>query len=285
MSTAKQNLTKLGSKTEYVDKYDPSLLEPISRSERRNGYTAPMNGYDIWTCYEFSFLQSNGYPSSHVIRIVNPASSEIIFESKSLKLYLNSFNNTKFNNLNNALATVRYDLTKFCGTDIDVFEVDTFLEPKKYMLYNRATNLDPLSRNFNPIKNYQYNPALLNEGIYRIVSEDQQIKKSFFTDNLRSNCEITNQPDFGRILIQYTTDGFDINPENLLRYIVSFRNHQEFHEPTCERIYNDLFTILKPKHLLVLCQYTRRGGIDINPYRQTEKEPINYYNLPKLIQQ
>ena len=94
MSTDKQNLTKLGSKTEYVDKYDPSLLEPISRSERRKGYTAPMNGYDIWTCYEFSFLQSNGFPSSHVIRIINPAFSETIFESKSLKLYLNSFNNT-----------------------------------------------------------------------------------------------------------------------------------------------------------------------------------------------
>jgi 7-cyano-7-deazaguanine reductase len=180
---------------------------------------------------------------------------------------------------------VRFDLSKFCGTSIEVIEVDTFLESNKYMLYNRAVNLDSLSKNFGLVENYKYNPVLLNEGIYRI-SQDQQIKRSFFTDNLRSNCEITNQPDFGRILIQYTTDGFDINTENLLRYIVSFRNHQEFHEPTCERIYNDLFTILKPKHLLVLCQYTRRGGIDINPYRTTqEQSSLDYYNLPKLLQQ
>jgi 7-cyano-7-deazaguanine reductase len=274
------NLKALGTNTNYTDKYDPSQLEGFGREERRKGLIAPMNGADIWTAFEVSFLLLSGLPCFMVLRILNPAFSINIFESKSLKLYLNSFNNTKFYSKQEVLSIIERDLRKLTGGSVVVDEVSSF---KKNPLYDNSRNLEDF---LGPIiiKEYNYNPELL---ITKPARNDREKPVELHSDLLRSNCEITNQPDWGRVYIKYEPGEFEVSYESLLRYIVSIRTHQMFHEPTCELIYNDLYTLLKPKRLLVLCQYTRRGGIDINPCRYTHQNllPIDLICLPKLIQQ
>lgn len=258
----------LGKPTEYKSHYDNSLLFPINRQERRKNYVH-MFGEDIWTCYEFSYLLLNSLPQYHVIRISNPVNSVNIFESKSLKLYLNSFNNTRFNNLEEAIKTIESDLTNLTTSIIKVEVIKEFsndwMSENSYLL-DDMFKLD--------IKTHDYDKSIL-EVINRKNSA------SYVSNLLRSNCEITNQPDWARIYISYEADKM-VTPESLLRYIISYRNHQEFHEPTCERIFQDLYQLLEPLYLTVICQYTRRGGIDINPIRSTH--PIKV-KLPKLIQQ
>jgi 7-cyano-7-deazaguanine reductase len=278
-------LTKLGSnKTEYIDIYNPDLLEAIEREPRRVGYIAPMNGYDIWTAFEFSYLKPNGLPDFCVLRIYNPASSKYIFESKSLKLYLNSFNNTRFENRLAAMAEVKETLSRFVGSEVTVMEVSYFKNEHPYH-YNstclESVFCDPTDIY---IDKYEYDKSLLK------LNMSSTLTNFIFHSNLlRSNCEKTKQPDYARVLIRYEKKEKTIDMRSLLKYIVSYRKHQEFHEPTCERIYNDLFEILEPKVLTVICQYTRRGGIDINIVRSTDarvNDPLNtILNLPKLIQQ
>jgi 7-cyano-7-deazaguanine reductase len=273
-----ENLTKLGnSKVEYTNQYDKSQLEPIPRAPRRTTYTAPMIGGDVWTCFEVSFLTKTGLPWTGVLRIVNPASSTNIFESKSLKLYLNSFNNTVFNSVEDALKTIEIDLTELAGAPVSATQI------KKFNDFNPVRCLE-IEFPKTEVTEYEYNPKLL-----KVVKRKEQIstKISCYSDLLRSNCEITNQPDWGRVSIEYKVANKYIDPQSLLKYIVSFRNHQEFHEPTCERIYNDLYELLQPEELTVICQYTRRGGIDINPIRTTNPSKVNILieRLPKLLQQ
>lgn len=262
-------------KTEYVDQYDKSLLERIERAPRREGYIQ-MYGYDVWTAFEFSFLLSSGLPVTKVIRIFTNAESPYIFESKSLKLYLNSFNNTKFKIEQEALHQVQTDLSEVAGGRVRVVEVQEFPEPK---LYSKSLTLR--GNDDGGEYSYDYNNLLL-----KTVEHRYQSSQTFHTDLLRSNCEITNQPDFGRCFVSIITKDRLIDPQSLLRYIVSYRNHQEFHEPTCERIFQDLYNVLEPIQLMVICQYTRRGGIDINPIRSLK--PIGEeicFDLPRLIQQ
>lgn len=275
------NLSKLGSGVVYKDTYDPSLLETINRDNRRKDYIHPMYGGDVWTAFEFSFLLPSGLPQFHVIRIWNPANSVNIFESKSLKLYLNSFNNTTFNSLEEAIQTVKADLERVSGGEILVGIMKNFDTSFNSDLVDR---IDEIQVSDNPFV-YEYDKSLLK--IHKTVSVE---RTEFLLSNLlRSNCEITNQPDWASILIQYT--GYNIiDRESLLRYIISYRKHQEFHEPTCERIYQDLFDLLDPMELVVTCQYTRRGGIDINPIRSSYSHEDGrgaYYinHLPKLLQQ
>lgn len=260
--------------TQYVDKYDPSLLERIDRSLRRTGYSE-MYGYDIWTAFEFSFLLKSGLPVYKVIRIFTAAINPYIFESKSLKLYLNSFNNTRFDFEQDALHQVQKDLTEIAGGRVRVVEVNEFSGEK---FYKKAIQLE----GDNSLQYaHEYDKSLL-----KTIEAKHQGSQSFYTDLLRSNCEITNQPDWGRCFVSIITDKKLIDPQSLLQYIVSYRNHQEFHEPTCERIFQDLNNALEPIQLMVICQYTRRGGIDINPIRSLKwiSEEI-CFDLPKLIQQ
>lgn len=262
----------LGKTTEYTNQYDPSLLERIDRAPRREGYVL-MQGFDIWTAYEFSFLLPSGLPTYYVIRITSDCNNPYIFESKSLKLYLNSFNNHIFSSLEHALETIARDLSQCTGGGVGVREVYDF--PNENEMYH---NIRPAYYSSSkPIIDYEYNSGLLET----IPSQGSNYQ-AFYTDLLRSNCEITNQPDFGRcaVIIKPKEKVLDIN--SFLRYIVSYRNHQEFHEPTCERIYQDLYRLLLPENLTVVCQYTRRGGIDINPIRCTDDI---HANLPKLLQQ
>lgn len=246
----------LGKKVTYKDQYDPSILFPINREERRHDYTK-MYGADVWTCFEVSYLLQSGLPQFMVIRIVNPADSINIFESKSLKLYLNSFNNTKFDSKKQVIDTIKKDLDELTGGNVTVTEMCNFVTPtftnnSNWLLENQVQCTD---QEFT----YNYDPSLL-----KVV--DEKADEVLVSNLLRSNCEITNQPDWARIVIMYKGKKA-IDKESLLRYIVSYRKHQEFHEPTCERIYQDLYKILEPEYLYVQCNYTRRGGIDINPIR------------------
>lgn len=274
------NLKALGKNTTYTDQYDPKLLEGFPRSTRRMGITAPLNGADIWTAFEVSFLKKNGIPEYLVLRISNPADSKNIFESKSLKLYLNSFNNTVIENKEALIEIVSRDLTSVAEGFVEVIEVKSFKLPH---IYFGARKLETYCKDI-VIKEYEYNPKLLRT---KEAKPGRTDIVELYSNLLRSNCEITNQPDWGRVFISYEPGEKEVTYESLLEYIISIRTHQAFHEPTCEMIYNDLFELLKPKKLLVLCQYTRRGGIDINPIRFTHRElaPETIIQLPKLIQQ
>lgn len=264
--------------TEYKSSYDKTLLVPIPREERRKGYTK-MYGTDIWTAFEFSTLLSTGLPIYKVLRIYNSCDSNNIFESKSLKLYLNSFNNTKFDSLEDALKLIETDLTELTGKFVKVEVVERFRDD-----FHVVTPL--LEEGFPEtiIVDYTYNPSLLKTIPKELVPSSQLLQTSCHSNLLRSNCEITNQPDWANIYISYVPNEVYIDPESLLQYIVSYRNHQEFHEPTCERIYQDLLKALNPKELKVVCQYTRRGGIDINPVRSMQPLPENFF-LGRRLQQ
>lgn len=261
----------LGQKVEYKFQYSTEDLFPINREKRRVGYVQ-MFGVDVWTAYEFSFLLPNKLPQYYVLRIYNSCESVNIFESKGLKLYLNSFNNTVFESIEKAIETVERDLSQLAEKDVQVEVITSFPE---HSLIDRAFCID--SSLTGEIDSFDYNPFLLKV--------EEKYGEEILTSNLlRSNCEITKQPDWARVYIMYQGER-SINKESLLRYIISYRNHQEFHEPTCERIYQDLYRILSPDALTVICQYTRRGGIDINPIRSNRPLPENFQKLSKLLQQ
>lgn len=274
------NLKALGTNTTYSDQYDCSLLEGFERESKRVGFTSPVDGVDIWTAYEVSFLKPNGIPEYLVLRISNEASSRNIFESKSLKLYLNSFNNTVLQNKEELLFLVSRDLTSVAGGVVGVVEVDRF---GNNHIYFGSRKLEDYSGEL-VVKEYKYNPQLLRT---KEAKPKREGLVELHSDLLRSNCEITNQPDWGRVFIKYEPKRKEVVYESLLEYIISIRTHQSFHEPTCEIIFEDLYKLLNPKKLLVMCQYTRRGGIDINPIRYTHKDllDITLLDLPKLIQQ
>jgi 7-cyano-7-deazaguanine reductase len=277
---SKEVLKSLGEKVTHSNQYDPLQLEGFSRETRRRGLTAPMNGADVWTAFEVSFLLKNGLPCYLVLRISNPAESKQIFESKSLKLYLNSFNNTVLGSKEELIETIERDLKIVAQGNVEVEVVEKF---GKNPLYNNSRKLENYANSLT-ISEYAYNPNLLETKSAK-VGRIEPVE--LHSDLLRSNCEITGAPDFGRIYIKYEPGEVEVTYESLIKYIVSIRTHQMFHEPTCELVYNTLFELLKPKKLLVICQYSRRGGIDINPCRYTHKDllPIDLICLPKLIQQ
>lgn len=275
-------MKSLGQVTDYKDQYDPSLLERIDRQERRDGYVK-MYGCDIWTAFEFSFLQPSGLPFFGVLRVGVGCNSKYIFESKSFKLYLNSFNNTVMT-LPAALEGLVSDLEELTQGKVVVKvmnESDFDSIDDRYHSYKKLEDtVDVHGIDFQ----YEYDKSLLSYENH----PDSAGRIRVYSDLLRSNCEITNQPDWGRVKISSSYIG-SLSMSSLLQYIVSYRKHQEFHEPTCERIFQDILSTVNPLSLTVMCQYTRRGGIDINPIRTTDESMgswwEHYLNLPKLIQQ
>lgn len=265
-------LKSLGQKTDYTDKYNPQLLERISRQDRRKDFKYLMHGYDIWNCYEVSWLDHRGKPNFKVLTIINPASSRWIWESKSLKLYLFSFNNTKFRFEDEVFTTVQNDLSKLIESTVIVRTYQP--QKEKLFLGDCLDNIEILTNQYQPDKNI----LLVTD-----ISSQYATQEKMYTNLLRSNCEITNQPDWARVSISYLPFNKKLVPATFLKYIISYRNHQLFHEPTCEQIYQDLYETLDPQNLSVTCQYTRRGGIDINPIRTSYNGPITL--LPKLEQQ
>lgn len=266
----------LGKKTIYPNQYAPELLFPIPREKNRAemGITAPLPfyGYDLWNQYEMSWLNTKGKPVVAIAEIIVPAESSHLIESKSLKLYFCSFNQTVFPNEKALLACITKDLSQAAGAPvkINLISLHHATQNAHFETLNGIC-LDDLDVQ---IDAYSPTPEMLTTD-HVIVSE------SVHSHLLRSNCPITNQPDWGSIQITYT--GPTINHVNLLKYLISLRNHNEFHEQCVERIFMNIQTRCKPTALTVYARYTRRGGLDINPYRSTS--PIFSAKNPRLIRQ
>lgn len=264
MSKVTQKSMPLGEKSQYKTGYDANLLFPIARKDNREklgiGESLPFFGYDIWNAYELSWLNLKGKPEIAFAEFIFTENSPYIIESKSLKLYLNSFNNSRFDGPQVVRQTITRDLSEACGAPV---EVRFFNEQQWQQLGIQkfaATSIDDLDIEINQ---YTVCPELLQ------IQGDQVISEKLCSNLLKSNCLVTGQPDWGSIYIEYT--GLQIDHESLLRYIISFRNHNEFAEPAVERIFMDISRQCQPKRLIIYGRYTRRGGLDINPIRSNEQ--------------
>ncbi len=252
----------LGKISDNPSQYSPSLLFPISRDKNRAALgikgSLPFIGVDIWNAYELSWLNKKGKPQIAIATFVVPANSPNIIESKSWKLYLNSLNNHKIDSdvaLHQLLCT---DLSAAAGAPINVQLHNPEKISRGGMQELSGKLLDRLDLDIDP--HQQPDATLLKTDLtLGIVTE------SFVTHLLRSNCPVTGQPDWASVQINYV--GPTIDEESLLRYLIAFREHQEFHEHCVEKIYIDIKEKCRPSKLSVYARYTRRGGIDINPFR------------------
>ena len=251
----------LGKASSYVDHYDASLLFPIPRLDKRVeiGVTnsMPFFGADMWTAYEVSWLNARGKPQVALAQIVVPCESLNIVESKSFKLYLNSFNGSVFPDFDEVAQTLKRDLSAAVGAGVSVrlTKPDAFDAQAIHEL--DGLNLDRLDIDCN-----RYTPA---PELLKLEAEEIPVSEVLVSHLLKSNCLVTGQPDWASVQINYS--GRAINQEGLLQYLVSYRNHNEFHEQCVERIFMDIWARCKPTRLSVYARYTRRGGLDINPYR------------------
>lgn len=273
------NHSELGKKSDYDATYNVERLFPIPRMDKRveigiDPANLPFRGFDCWNHYEVSWLNEKGKPCVGTAEIMYDCSSLMIIESKSLKLYFNSFNNTSFKNTLEIERTVKRDLSACIGMDVDVAikSLDA-LQDIHLQAHFAGESIDALDVSCSV---YGVEPNFL-------TVSDTRVDEVLYSDLLKSNCLVTNQPDWGSVQIAYT--GSKIDREGLLKYIVSFRNHNEFHEQCIERIFVDILRLCKPETLTVYGRYTRRGGLDINPYRTTEKTvPFEGQNI-RLIRQ
>ncbi|KGT93282.1 7-cyano-7-deazaguanine reductase [Erwinia typographi] len=258
---ALSNLT-LGKPTEYHDKYQPSLLQAVPRSMNREPlglypHSLPFHGADIWTLYELSWLNQKGLPQVALGEVILNADSVNLIESKSFKLYLNSFNQTKFADWGEVRAVLERDLSACAQGEVSValfrlqeVEGQPIGHFAGYCIDEQDIDID----------NYRFTTDYLEQATQPDIVEEQLVSHL-----LKSNCLITHQPDWGSVQISYR--GPRIQREALLRYLVSFRHHNEFHEQCVERIFNDILRFCRPEQLSVYARYTRRGGLDINPWR------------------
>ena len=263
---------KLGQKTEYTSQYDRTLLQPVPRVLNRDGLSITQKqpftiGADIWTAYEISWLNEKGLPQVAIADIYLDYQSQNLIESKSFKLYLNSFNQSKFADFNAVQQTMQRDLSECAQGDVTVR-----LNPVAVYDSQKIDHLqgDCIDEQDIEITSYEFNADWLKDCV-----SDEIIEEKLVSHLLKSNCLITNQPDWGTLHIHYV--GKKIDHEKLLRYVVSFRQHNEFHEQCVERIFCDLMYYAKPEKLTVYARYTRRGGLDINPFRS------NFENLPENL--
>jgi 7-cyano-7-deazaguanine reductase len=272
MNTPEQS--QLGKASAYVDQYDASLLFPIPRAGKRAeiGITgaAPFFGADMWTAFELSWLNTRGKPQVALVHFTIPCESPNIVESKSFKLYLNSFNNTRFADATEVLARLRTDISEavwrggVVQSSIGVKLIDAALFDREPVHELDGLNLDRLDVE---CTHYQPAPELLTT-----VPDEGVVNEVLVSNLLKSNCLVTGQPDWGSVQISYS--GLPIQQEGLLQYLVSFRNHNEFHEQCVERIFMDIWTRCKPTKLTVYARYTRRGGLDINPLRTSHPQAL-----------
>ncbi len=256
----------LGKSAVYIDQYDASLLFPIARAVKRAelGISAelPFLGADMWSAYELSWLNLRGKPQVALAHFTVPCESLNIIESKSFKLYLNSFCNSRFADVEAVKTCLRRDLSEAVShggnpTPIGVRIVLPELFDREPMHELDGLNLDRLD-----VECSRYTPA---PELLTVVPEAAPVTEVLVSGLLKSNCPVTGQPDWGSVQISYS--GAQIEQEGLLQYLVSYRNHNEFHEQCVERIFMDLWTHCRPIKLTVYARYTRRGGLDINPFR------------------
>ncbi|HZY18973.1 MAG TPA: NADPH-dependent 7-cyano-7-deazaguanine reductase QueF [Ramlibacter sp.] len=264
-NTPEQSL--LGKPAAYRDQYDPGLLYPIARADKRRelgiGAQAPFFGADLWTAYELSWLTPRGRPVVALAHVTVPCETPNIVESKSFKLYLNSFSNTRFASPEEVQARLRTDLGEAVwrggagsgSVGVRLLLPDAFDREQVHEL--DGINLDRLDIE---CTHYTPEPSLLTAAF-----DEQPVEEVLVSNLLKSNCLVTGQPDWGSVQIRYA--GPQIDQGGLLRYLVSFRNHNEFHEQCVERIFMDLRARCRPVKLAVYARYTRRGGLDINPFR------------------
>lgn len=252
----------LGKTTDYRDVYDASLLQGVPRSLNRDplGLSAdalPFHGGDIWTLYELSWLNARGLPQVAVGHVELDYTSVNLVESKSFKLYLNSFNQTRFTSWEEVQETLQRDLSACAQGKVTVALYRLHELEGQPIAHLHGTCLDEQAID---IDNYEFDTAYLQD-----AASGDVVEETLVSHLLKSNCLITHQPDWGSVQIQYR--GGKIDREKLLRYLVSFRHHNEFHEQCVERIFNDILHFCQPESLSVYARYTRRGGLDINPWR------------------
>ena len=267
-------LSPLGKPTEYRADYAPELLYPIPRQLKRDelGMTAtalPFVGEDIWNAYELSWLNAKGKPVVALASFRVPATSPNLVESKSFKLYLNSFNQTPFADTETVQQTLAGDLSAAAGAAVDVKIELLSSRPQPTLGYPQGILLDELDI---VCDTYQPAPQQL------LTVDGEKVEEILYSHLLKSNCLVTGQPDWAMVVIRYR--GRPIDHAGLLRYIVSFRGHNEFHEQCVERIYCDITRQCAPDTLAVYARYTRRGGLDINPFRSSGE-----FSVPENIRE
>ncbi len=267
--------SQLGKPSAYIDQYDATLLFPIPRALKRAelglGDALPFFGADMWTAFELSWLNLRGKPQVSLAHFTVPCETINIIESKSFKLYLNSFNDTRFASLDDVKALLRADISEAVWRE-PLADGGTPKPPKTSIgvtllgpdMFDREPvhELDGLSLDRLDIECTRYTPA---PDLLTVTPNEAPVSEVFTSNLLKSNCLVTGQPDWGSVQISYTGD--QIEQGGLLQYLVSFRNHNEFHEQCVERIFMDIWTRCKPMKLAVYARYTRRGGLDINPFR------------------
>ena len=279
MNTPEQS--QLGKSSAYVDHYDASLLFPIPRAGKRLeiGITGVPTffGADLWTAFELSWRGPRGKPQVAIAHITVPCDSINIVESKSFKLYLNSFNNSQFADASAVAACMRADLNaavwQQAGSTLGASPVQSSVGVKILLpeMFDREPvhELDGLNLDRLDIECTRYTPA---PDVLTAAFDEAPVSEVFTSNLLKSNCLVTGQPDWGSVRISY--EGSQIDQGGLLQYIVSFRNHNEFHEQCVERMFIDIWTRCKPIKLSVYARYTRRGGLDINPFRTSYPQAV-----------
>lgn len=263
----------LGKPVSYRNEYAPELLFPISRQIKRDELgvradTLPFVGVDLWNAYEISWLNPRGKPVVALGEFAVPADSPCLIESKSLKLYLNSFNQSRFASVAEVCELIARDLSAAAGSTVGVELRSLSDEPQRHFGVPEGVLLDTLDID---IDSYRPEPGLLV-----LQNGGGEVTETLYSHLLKSNCLVTGQPDWGTVVVRY--QGARIDPAGLLRYVVSFRNHDEFHEQCVERIFCDIRERCRPSHLAVWARYTRRGGLDINPFRSD-----GYFEAPGNI--
>ncbi|UUD64160.1 NADPH-dependent 7-cyano-7-deazaguanine reductase QueF [Pseudomonas seleniipraecipitans] len=254
----------LGKSSEYIAAYSPELLFPIPRAAKwaelgLSAETLPYRGVDYWNCFELSWLLPSGKPVVAIGEFAIAADSPNIIESKSFKLYLNSLNQSVFATEAELVEVLEKDLSATAGKPVGVRVRHLSAVAHEGLATLPGTCIDDLDVS---ISNYAMpQPDLLACDASRIVEE------SLHSHLLKSNCPVTGQPDWGSVVVQYR--GAALEPASLLAYLVSFRQHADFHEQCVERIFLDVQRLLQPEYLTVYARYVRRGGLDINPYRTT----------------
>lgn len=264
----------LGQPSHYPQAYTPALLYPVSRAENRETLARgklPFQGVDIWNAYELSWLDARGKPVVATGELTFPADSPNLIESKSLKLYLNSLNQTRFETTARVLETIQRDLSNGAGAAVQV-RIDPMMNsPLPTLAVLPGECLDGLDID---VADYDVNPDLLG----RVVG-GKSIFETLHSHLFKSNCPVTGQPDWASILIRYR--GPAIEHAHLLRYLVSYRNCSAFHEHCVESVFVHILERCQPEQLTVYGRYTRRGGLDINPFRSNfEFQPSNL-RLPR----
>lgn len=272
MSRSSLESSPLGKTSEYISVYSPSLLSPIPRAEARaelglKSGELPFDGADLWTAYEISWLNQKGKPLVAIGYFSVPSDSPCLIESKSFKLYLNSFNQSRFDDLEQVRQLMQADLSTAAEAPVEV-DLKLLSDASEVLGQWQGENIDQLDVE---ITDYEPNPDFLT------TTGEQLVEEVLYSDLLKSNCPVTGQPDWASVMVKY--QGTAIDREGLLKYIISFREHQGFHESCVERMFMDIMNRCAPQKLTVAARYTRRGGLDINPYRSNCGERMKNLRL------